>query len=289
MRPNPRFLSTSLDFWADVRLISQQCGYKIRGKDAIVVPTPKAVASHYTKLGLRATHLVINDTWTDRGTRLHRYFRYRAQLLQETIRPALMNLWQAQALYQEQVTIRRPKRQPPMNKQKGDKNTPAYLTALVNMLIEDTLRKHHYDPSQCDYDPRSLSVVTHENAPFRILGRRFDGAFPSTIDPVAIWEIKEYYHTTSFGSRIADGVYVSKLDGMELNELYMNSSIYVRKYLIIDAYDTWWNKGISFLCRIVDMMHMGYLDELIVGREVIERIPNLVGEWIKAHQLRITK
>ena len=39
------------------------------------------------------------------------------------------------------------------------------------------------------------------------------------MDPLAVWEIKEYYYTTTFGSRVADGVYETLLDGMELREL----------------------------------------------------------------------
>ena len=32
---------------------------------------------------------------------------------------------------------------------------------------------------------------------------------------MALWEIKEYYYTTTFGSRVADGVYETLLDGLE--------------------------------------------------------------------------
>ncbi len=39
--------------------------------------------------------------------------------------------------------------------------------------------------------------------------------------------------------------------------------------------------GKSYLCRMVDMLHMGYVDEVLFGREVIERIPVLVDEWIR--------
>ena len=145
------------------------------------------------------------------------------------------------------------------------------------------------DPDLCDYDPRSLSVVTQENSPLRTLARRFDGAFPSVIDPIALWEVKEYYHTTTFGSRIADGVYVSLFDGVELKEIKDNCGTLIRKYLVIDAYDTWWGKGIPYLCRIVDMLHMGYVEEAIFGREVIDRIPRLVVEWIDANQERTAK
>lgn len=31
---------------------------------------------------------------------------------------------------------------------------------------------------------------------------------------------------------------------------------------------------------MIDMLHMGYVDEVIFGKEVTERIPDLVHEWI---------
>ena len=66
--------------------------------------------------------------------------------------------------------------------------------------------------------------------PVRTLARRVDGAFPSSINPVAIWEVKEYYYTTTFGSRVADGIYESLLDGLELEELKEHENIEVKHY-----------------------------------------------------------
>lgn len=40
-------------------------------------------------------------------------------------------------------------------------------------------------------------------------------------------EIKEYYYTTTFGSRVAGGVYETLLDGMELDELAQNEGVRV--------------------------------------------------------------
>ena len=122
-----------------------------------------------------------------------------------------------------------------MNKQKGTKKAPAYLTCLVNMLIEANSADYN-----CDYDPRELTTITLNNAPLRTLSRRVDGCFPATVNPVAVWEIKEYYYTTTFGSRVADGVYESLLDGMELEELLESEKIDVKHYLIVDAHYTWW-------------------------------------------------
>ena len=85
----------------------------------------------------------------------------------------------------------------PMNKQKGDKKARAYFTGIINMLIEA-----NSEGLQCDYDPRSLTTATRDGLPIRTLARRFDGAFTGPVDPVAVWEIKEYYYTTTFGSRV---------------------------------------------------------------------------------------
>jgi len=95
-----------------------------------------------------------------------------------------------------------------------------------------------------------------------------------------VWEIKEYYYTTTFGSRVADGVYESLLDGMELEELREHEAVDVKHYLMIDDYNTWWNMGRSYLCRIVDMLHMGYVDEVLFGSEVLETLPAIVKEWV---------
>lgn len=147
---------------------------------------------------------------------------------------------------------------------------------MVNMLIEAGA-----DGRGCDYDPRALTMVTRDGAPLRTFARRMDGAFPSVVNPVAVWEIKEYYHTTTFGSRVADGVYETLLDGMEIEELAATEDANILHYLMIDAHYTWWVCGKSYLCRIVDMLHMGYVDEVLVGREILSRLPLLVKEWIQ--------
>ena len=144
------------------------------------------------------------------------------------------------------------------------------------MLIEAHAAGH-----PVNYDPRELTTVTAGGAPLRTLARRVDGAFPAVVNPIAIWEVKEYYYTTTFGSRVADGVYETLLDGMELEELRVSENVDVLHYLMLDARYTWWDCGRSYLCRIVDMLHMGYVDEVLVGREVIERLPQIVPLWIQ--------
>ncbi len=161
-----------------------------------------------------------------------------------------------------------------MNKQKGDKKKKAFFTCMINMLVAKAIGDH-----KCDYDPRKLTFFTKSNHPLRTLSRRVDGAFPSVTDPRAIWEIKEYYYTTTFGSRVADGVYETLLDGAELSELERKEKIKCHHYLFVDAKYTWWDCGKSYLCRLVDMMHMGYVDEVIFGREIETRIPEIVKDW----------
>jgi hypothetical protein len=88
------------------------------------------------------------------------------------------------------------------------------------------------------------------------------------------------YYTTTFGSRVADGVYESLLDGLELEELREHEGVDVKHYLMVDDHYTWWKCGRSYLCRIIDMLHMGYLDEVLFGREVMDRLPAIVKEWV---------
>ena len=162
-----------------------------------------------------------------------------------------------------------------MNKQKGEKKTIAYFTGLINMLLEANANGF-----PINYDPRELTTITVQNAPLRTLARRVDGGFSSAVNPVAVWEIKEYYYTTTFGSRVADGVYETLLDGMELEELREHEKIDVKHYLMVDAHFTWWDCGKSYLCRIIDMLHMGYVDEVLFGREVVTELPRIVKEWV---------
>ncbi|MGH9449457.1 MAG: DUF7687 domain-containing protein [Terriglobia bacterium] len=66
----------------------------------------------------------------------------------------------------------------------------------------------------------------------------------------------------------------------ELEELRESEGVHVRHYLILDARYTGWVCGKSYLCRVIDMLHMGYVDEVLFGKEVIERLPALVKDWI---------
>ena len=113
--------------------------------------------------------------------------------------------------------------------------------------------------------------------------RRFDGAIPSLNSPVSIWEIKEYYYTTTFGSRIADGVYETQLDGYEVKTTIGFKPIH---NFLIDGYSTWWLKGKSYLCRIIDTLNMGLVNEVIFGNEIYSLWPQRVKEFCEKQYQR---
>ncbi|WP_175414887.1 DUF7687 domain-containing protein [Nibricoccus aquaticus] len=281
MKPDPRFRSQPPTFWAYVRSISEWVGYTNRKnrKDKvsrIKVPSPNEIWDCLHALQLAPEPLLTPEKQlTELGQRLQSYFEHRAEVLNNQVEPALQTAKQAAALFSKVRKDLKSQLPVPMNKQKGEKKKPAYFTGLVNMLIDA-----HRGPYRCDYDPRVLTAFTKGGVPVRTLSRRVDGAFPAAINPAAIWEIKEYYYTTTFGSRVADGVYETQLDGMEIEEMRVAERIVAKHYLFLDAHYTWWECGKSYLCRIFDMVNMGLVDEAIVGRDVVTRVPELVAEWI---------
>jgi hypothetical protein len=276
MQPDNRFSKLDKTFWANVRTISEALGYTDRKTKQIKVYSIVEMQQAMLSVGLDTTHLITNDTLTPLGQTLHAYFEYRANVLNTHVESYLMDAGEAALLFNQLRQDLASNRTIPMNKQTGDKKAPAYLTGMVNMLIEA-----YSEGLPCDYDPRKLTTVTRNGAPLRTLARRVDGCFPSCINPIAVWEIKEYYYTTTFGSRVADGVYESLLDGLELEELREHEGVDVKHYLIVDSHYTWWKSGRSYLCRMIDMLHMGYVDEVLFGKEVVERLPKIVKEWIQ--------
>lgn len=65
---------------------------------------------------------------------------------------------------------------------------------------------------------------------------------------------------------------------MELEKLGRVAQREVRHVLMVDHF-TWWQHGRSYFCRIIDMLHMGYLDEVPFCREVLARLPQITREW----------
>lgn len=284
MKPDERFLRQPKPFWANVRSISEKLGYTARGTNQIRVYSISEMTKGLAELGLQSTHIADDQgSPTELGQLLHDYFAHRASVLNHHVAAKLMTLARAKSVYHELDNRLSPTCHLPKNKQTGAKSGPAYFTGIVNMLIEANI-----GGMACDYNPGKLTTFTMYGMPLRTFARRVDGAFPSTVSPIAIWEVKEYYHTTSFGSRVAGGVYETLLDGLEVEELREHESIEVKHYLMVDAYETWWAMGRSYLCRMVDMLHMGYVDEVLFGYEVVEEMPRIAQEWVRIANARAT-
>ena len=281
MRGDQRFQGLDKGFWAHVRSLSQTLGYTERGKNTIKVPTFADMIGAMAKLSLVSDHLAAKGKPTPLADQLLSYFAYRAEVLNDTVQHQLMDKVAAEAMYRRLLGLQKYKRAATMNKQKGEMKKVAYLTAMVNMLIEANSEDVDFD-----HDPRQLTTITRDGKPLRTLARRIDGAMPSAVNPVAVWEIKEYYHTTTFGSRVADGVYETLLDGMELEEMRLETGIEVEHVLMVDAHYTWWKCGRAYLCRMIDMLHMGYVDEILFGKEIEDRLPDMVTGWVAKTRAR---
>jgi hypothetical protein len=250
-------------------------GYSSKKDGSIKSYRIAEIVDSLKSVNLRTDHLINSaNTITPEGSLLINYFQYRADVLSKHVEPNLMTRDQARLEFEQLMKTFTPTVHLPFNKQKGDKKHYAYLTGIINMLTEKTLNGIHFDAN-----PRKLVVISKNQKPLRTFSRWYDGVYPSTTDPLAIWEIKEYYGTTTFGSRVADGVYETMLDGKELEELHITEDIDIKHYLFVDDYLTWWQCGKSYLCRIIDMLHEGLVDEVLFGREALTRWPEIISSW----------
>jgi hypothetical protein len=281
MQPNKKYLNLSPEFWATIKLLSQKLGYtkkkgRKKGEAPIInVPTIAEVLETYNVLNLNTNKLFYNEQVTDFGGLILEYFAYRADLLNNVIQHYFMTLEESKSLFEKLRYLHDYKVPLAFNKQKKGQKIPLFYTSIINFLIERNI-----GDNSCSYSAGELTAFTQHKFPVRSLSRRVDGSFPRVINPVALWEIKEYYYTTSFGSKVADAVYESMLDGYELKDVRSSLNIDIKHYLMIDGKLTWWVKGRSYLCRLVDAMHMGLITEVLFGKEVIKRIPELTKEWI---------
>lgn len=265
MKPNKHFLNKSNAFWAIVRYCSQQLGYSDRKTKGM-----KRYDIEQLNYSISQFNIPINLL----KEVLH-YLNYRAELIDIKIELLLMDREQAKDIFENLKSKYDPKCPLPLNKQKGPKKHFNYFSCIINILTEINLIGKSFVG-----EPRALTLITDQNKkPVMTLSRWMDGAYPNVHNPVAVWEIKEYYGTTTFGSRVADGVYETQLDGYEILEAGKFLKRKIEHYLLIDDRFTWWTQGKSYLCRIIDMMHMGLVDEVILGKEVLYRWPEIVKAW----------
>lgn len=280
MKAFEQFQNKDAAFWALVKYVSENLGYTKRGQNLVISYSEDDITQLFSENKINYDNSVIKD--------VSLYSEHRASLLNNFVEQNLMNAEKADAEFRRLEMIHRTGEyfcKLPLNKQKGAMRQIAFFTAIINIIAEKTIREITGDKNDIgfDDDPHGLAYIIDSNG--QIIGassRRFDGAYPSIENPKIVWEIKEYYYATTFGSRVADGVYETQLDGFEFNEIYDRTDKKVYHVLFIDAYGTWWEKGKSYLCRLVDALNYGVVDEVIVGREVFSRWPELLKSIITA-------
>jgi hypothetical protein len=268
MKPNPSFRNQPNEFWALVKYASETLGYSNRSSK-----TPGNNLRRYNHSEIQALADIF--AVADSIEIVVEYLNYRATIIENDLRTLLMNREKAQKIFEDLYNSYTPTCHLPMNKQKGEKRHYSYFTCIINMLTEKNLTGRNFNDN-----PKNLCLITNaDNKLVKTLSRRVDGAYPGILNPVAIWEIKEYYGTTTFGSRVADSVYETLLDGYEIVEAEEISGKRIEHYLLVDDWFTWWVMGKSYLCRLIDMVHGGFVDEVIFGEEVLIRWPEIVKTW----------
>lgn len=131
-------------------------------------------------------------------------------------------------------------------------------------------------------DPQSRATLVSDQHIW-VSPRRLDGALPDLLNPVALWEIKEYWGKTNGGSKMSDAIYELNLVGLELRMFEEEFGIHVNHYAILDGREQWQSRKSDFR-RAVDLLYMGLLDELVVGRAVLTEWPRIVRENITLAQ-----
>lgn len=267
----PEFENESEEFWFRARFIAESLGYTSQEKRVIDrrlrTYTPEQIQQLFDNNGLFIS--------TREAIRQSNYSLARANAA-DYIRSMLMTAEEVQLEYKrfEREAFERGfswdlfPGNIPVNKQKGNKKKVNYLTAFVDISTYFALFGSDYE---VDYDPKHLLKFTYnEKASLGgVSSRRLDGAIPTLFDPLIVWEIKEYYYTTTFGSRIADGVYETRLDGYEFSKFFDITGNRPIHILFTDSYSVWWEQGKSYLCRLIDMLNEGSVDRIYFGREVM--------------------
>ncbi|MFF5723485.1 hypothetical protein [[Kitasatospora] papulosa] len=148
--------------------------------------------------------------------------------------------------------------------------------ALVNTVDAVVYRECQKSGVLVNTNPQSRAALVSDEHIW-VSPRRLDGAIPDLLNPVAIWEIKEYWGKTGGGSKMSDAIYELHLVGLELRRFEDEFGIHVNHYAIMDGRDQW-NSRKSDVRRAVDLLYSGILDELVVGEEVLTEWPRIVAE-----------
>lgn len=272
MKANENFIKKGSEFYDLVKLVSEKNGYSTR-RTRTLPSKIKTIDDESLSDILKEIDIAVDEK--DKSD-LIKYFQLRSNKL-NGIEKMLMNRNDAKTLYEKEFRLKKPKTPPLFNKQKNEKRHESYLACLVQIQAEHILGYNNFNN-----DPQSLAYFKNSNGKLlKCFSRRFDGLINSVKNPKIVWEIKEYYGTTTFGSRVADGVYETLLDGYEFKALEAKGQK-IYHYLFVDDHFTWWELGKSYLCRIFDMMHTGHVDRVYFGKQVVTEFPNDLKEHLDA-------
>lgn len=96
MKADKRFLGQPLDFWANIKLISQKGGYTDRKTKQIKAHTLEEIKSAYESNQLDHSRVInANNNFTEFGKLIHSYLQHRSDSLRLHIEPNLMKLAEA--------------------------------------------------------------------------------------------------------------------------------------------------------------------------------------------------
>lgn len=117
---------------------------------------------------------------------------------------------------------------------------------------------------EADLDPQARTAI-QRGGTLWVSPRRLDGALPSLMNPVGMWEIKEYWGLTKGGSKMSDAIYEINLVGMELRAFERLHGIpRTRHYAMLEGQFQWSHRA-SDLRRAIDLLCMDLVDELFSG------------------------
>lgn len=160
----------------------------------------------------------------------------------------------------------------------GTRSIEHHQSSKVMVATVEALTRLHCATTgtTANTNPQTRAVVISDDHLW-VSPRRLDGAVPGLINPVAIWEIKEYWGKTKGGSKMSDAIYEIQLVGLELRSFEREHGVHVSHYAIFDGKEQWSYRR-SDLRRAIDLLCMGLIDELIVGREILTEWPAILNE-----------
>lgn len=272
MLPEDEYLAKDDEFWAYVRLVSQQAGYQPRGDEIVKEYDEEDLKDTVESTGINGEPLfggVSSDGITGLGEDVLSYLNYRAKKVEDAL-DSIQTREEAKNLFDEYTggyELNHFQR----NKQGDDE--PLVFANTVNAILEKEYGGE-FDP-----DPYELPTALDGDGNLQMtFAKRLDGSVPNNRNPVAMWEVKEFYNSSTFGSRVADAIYEIMLLSEEAQSLEERTGREVELYLLTDG-QTAWSSGISYICRIIDILNMGYIEAAIFGSEVTEEWPEIVEQW----------